>query len=80
MMHHTMTQSQAQSEPKKCKCGYSVGHSAVRKSPAYSVFGWCMLLWGVSVTPKHLEYKCLRCGDVLARITDAAELEAKVNH
>ena len=57
-----------------------MGHVRIKKTPAYSWADWCWLLWGVSVTPKRLDYKCCKCDDVLESITDEATLKAEANH
>ena len=57
-----------------------MGHVRIKKTPAYTWVDWCWLLWGVSVTPKRLDYKCCKCDEVLESITDEATLKAEANH
>ena len=53
------------SDVPRCRCGFDRSSGLVRRTPKYTIMGWVTLLWGVSVTPKRIDYQCMRCSTVL---------------
>ncbi len=37
----------------------------------YTFGGWCLVLFGISATPRAIKYHCRRCDQVFDRVTDA---------
>jgi hypothetical protein len=53
-----------------CACGHDKGHVLVSAAPEYTFSGWCLILIGISATPKAISYTCRQCEQVIERTTD----------
>jgi hypothetical protein len=53
-----------------CRCGHDKHHVMVSASPEYTFSGWCLILIGITATPKALSYTCRQCEQVIERTTD----------
>lgn len=62
-------------QPKKCRCGHTIGHAQVHPEPKYSVFGWFLLLMGATPNPLYAVYRCGRCETALGATKDPAILK-----
>ena len=60
-----MTKVSDESEEPKCRCGFDRSSGLIRRTPKYTLMGWITLLWGVSVTPKRIDYQCMKCEEVI---------------
>lgn len=69
----SIEQEQTGKGSRTCRCGHNVGHPAVEAKPAYGFWGWLKLLNGISTLPKKVEYRCKKCGSVVA-ITRAPDV------
>lgn len=54
-----------------CTCGHDKHHVMVSAAPEYTFSGWCLILIGISATPKAISYTCRKCEQVIERTTDA---------
>jgi len=57
-----------------CSCGYDRSHAKVEKNPSYGPFGWALLMLGATPVPRHVEYKCKKCGESLGTSDDPEEI------
>lgn len=54
----------------RCVCGeYTTDHPQVIIHPEYTLWGWFLLAFGVTVPPKRIVYEC-KCGRKFAASTD----------
>ncbi|MCB9781020.1 MAG: hypothetical protein H6742_20795 [Alphaproteobacteria bacterium] len=58
-----------------CACGHDRDHFMVSPEPSYSTWGWFWLLFGSSVVPARVDFKCRQCGQVFDRTQDVAEMK-----
>ncbi len=56
-----------------CRCGHTRDHYMVSAEGKYTLGGWLLMLFGVSVTPRHVVFRCRRCGEVFDESTDEAD-------
>ncbi|MBL8740366.1 MAG: hypothetical protein JNK04_04700, partial [Myxococcales bacterium] len=42
----------------------------VSAAPEYTFSGWCLILIGITATPKSISYTCRQCEQVIERTTD----------
>ena len=56
-----------------CVCGHRRDHPEVRAVPRYGFGAMLVLMAGASATPKRLDYRCTRCGQVFDATTDPRE-------
>ena len=61
-------------EEPRCRCGFRMGHAMIKRTPKYTMLGWITLLWGVSITPKRIDYQCMRCEMVIHTVDSEIEL------
>ena len=60
---------------RRCSCGNGVDDFWVRPDCRYSLFGSLMYLIGATPRPVRVDYKCARCGEVVASSRDEDVLE-----
>lgn len=53
-----------------CRCGHDKQHVMVSASPEYSFGGWCLILIGITATPRAIGYTCRQCEQVIDRTAD----------
>jgi hypothetical protein len=70
-----MEEAKEEVESPTCRCGFAMGHGLIRRTPKYTVMGWVTLLWGVTVTPKRIDYQCMRCEEVIHTVRSDVELQ-----
>ena len=49
-------------ETVKCVCGNEPGNRYVETKCHYSFWGWFALSFGMTVSPKSVDYLCRQCG------------------
>jgi hypothetical protein len=59
----------------QCRCGHGVDHFWIRPQKQWGGWAWLGIMGGVRMAPRRVDYKCGRCGDILASITDAEALK-----
>lgn len=57
-----------------CSCGHTIESRWVSPYPEYSTFRMILLVLGSPQTPKAIEFRCRKCGEVIARTTDRQTL------
>lgn len=60
--------------PKACRCGYDLTHPMVETHDHYGIGGWFLLMMGATPVPVRIDYRCSRCGVVLATTTSPKAL------
>jgi hypothetical protein len=56
---------------KACHCGHHIGDPAIQEEPEYGFIGWLMLaLFGVTLRPKHISFRCMYCREELGTSRD----------
>ncbi len=53
-----------------CACGHDKHHVMVSAAGEYTFTGWCLILIGITATPKSISYTCRQCEQVIERTTD----------
>lgn len=53
-----------------CTCGHDKHHVMVSAAPEYTFSGWCLILIGISATPRAISFTCRQCEQVIERTTD----------
>ena len=51
--------------PTTCPCGHDEKSPFVRPKPQYTLWGWFLLMWGISAKPLRVTYRCDKCGGVV---------------
>ena len=68
-------------KPKGCLgCDWydDIDHGMVQRAPHYGFMGWAAVLFGISMVPSRIDYRCRRCGVVLDSTTDPKLLRDQV--
>ncbi len=77
----TAGEEAASTRPKGCLgCDWydNLDHGNVQKEPRYGAMGWATLLFGISIKPSRIDYRCYRCGAKLGSSSDPALLKDQV--
>ncbi len=59
----------------KCSCGFDRNHFMTTTKGKYSFWGWLGLLYGISMKPRKVLFKCTRCGEAFDETDDASYLK-----
>ena len=54
----------------RCKCGHDRTHHMVSAVGNFSPWAWALLVFGISVRPYEVEYRCRKCDRVIERTSD----------
>jgi hypothetical protein len=70
-----VSESEAVSEGRRCRCGHDKKHPFVRPVKVYSALG--QIAFGLLFTPlpKAINLTCGRCGEIVHTITDPEALQ-----
>ena len=67
-------------EAPTCRCGHTFDAKPVIPRPRYSILGQISLIViGVTVSPKRVDYVCSRCGETIHSARDQATLREFTN-
>lgn len=53
-----------------CGCNRTLEDGAIVSEPAYGFWANMTLLFGVTAAPRRIDYRCLKCGKVVASADD----------
>lgn len=59
------------------QCGYTLGDGMIRREPKYSFGAWFVLLFGISIEPSKMLFRCRKCHRVVHESTDPAILKVE---
>ena len=67
--------------PKGCLgCDWydTLDHGNIKKEPKSPAMGWATLLFGISIKPTRIDYRCYRCGAKVGSTSDPALLKQEL--
>jgi hypothetical protein len=59
----------------RCRCGHGLDHFWIRPQREWKGWSWLGIMAGVRMAPSRVDYRCGRCGEVLAALTDPGALK-----
>lgn len=54
----------------KCPCGHDRNHYRVSRDGKYTMWGWMLLMGGISVAALQVNFRCRQCDQVFDTTTD----------
>ena len=57
--------------------GYKLGDGMIQREPRYGFGAWFALLFGISIEPSRIDFRCRKCGKVVYKLEDPDVLKTE---